>query len=159
MERGARTHVRAPCAVPGDARRSGLMEAATARLRGAPAEPGPQRALDRLRSDRRLAERYREGDEAAFARLYERHRARVFAICLGVLGSREDAQDALQEVFASVAAELRRQPPRELRPWIGRVARHAAVHAARPRRPASNGDEEAADARAFDGTVQTVERR
>ena len=135
------------------------MEAATARLRGAPAEPGPQRTLDRLRSDRKLVERYRDGDEAAFARLYERHRARVFAICLGVLGSREDAQDALQEVFASVAAELRREPPRELRPWIARVARNAAIDAARTRRPASNGDEDAMDERASDGTVQTVERR
>jgi len=135
------------------------MEAATARLRGAPAEPGPQRTLDRLRSDRRLAERYQAGDEAAFARLYERHRSRVFAICLGVLGSREDAQDALQEVFASVAAELRRNAPRELRPWIARVARNAAIDAARTRRPPSNGDEEAMDERASDGTLQTVERR
>jgi RNA polymerase sigma factor (sigma-70 family) len=135
------------------------MEAATARLRGAPAEPAAQRTLDRLRSDRRLAERYHEGDEAAFARIYERHRARVFAICLGVLGSREDAQDALQEVFASVAAELRREPPRELRPWIARVARNAAIDAARTRRPPSNGDDEAVDARASDGTLQAVERR
>ena len=135
------------------------MEAATARLRGAPAEPAAQRTLDRLRSDRKLAERYHEGDEAAFARIYERHRARVFAICLGVLGSREDAQDALQEVFASVAAELRKQPPRELRPWIARVARNAAIDAARTRRPAATGDEEAADLRALDGTLQAVERR
>lgn len=135
------------------------MEAATARLRGAPAEPGSQHAFDRLRSDRKLVERFRAGDEAAFARLYERHRARVFAICLGVLGSREDAQDALQEVFASVAAELRREPPRELRPWIARVARNAAIDAARTRRPASSGDDEAIEARASDGTLQAVERR
>jgi RNA polymerase sigma factor (sigma-70 family) len=135
------------------------MEAASARLHGAPAEPAPQRALDRLRSDRRLADRYRAGDEAAFARLYERHRARVFAICLGVLGSREDAQDALQEVFASVAAELRREPPRELRPWIARVARNAAIDFARTRRPASNGDEGSLDSRASDGTLQAVESR
>jgi RNA polymerase sigma factor (sigma-70 family) len=110
------------------------MEAATARLRQAPPK-GFTGALHRLASDRRLVERYREGEEDAFATLYERHRPRVFAICLGVLGDLQDAEDAAQEAFASAAAGLKRSAPDDLRAWLGRVARNAAIDVARSRKP------------------------
>jgi len=94
--------------------------------------------LNRLRSDRRLVDRYRDGDEGAFGALYERYHARVEAICLGVLGSRHDAQDAAQETFASAAQQLRSErPPLELKAWLGRVARNAAIDVARRRRATS----------------------
>ncbi len=81
-----------------------------------------------------LAERFLAGDETAFAVLYERHRASVLAVCIGVLGSRDDAEDATQETFATLAVSLRDKPPRELRPWLARVARNAAIDLARRRR-------------------------
>ena len=89
----------------------------------------PRRLL-RLRSDAVLAERFARGDDGAFAVLYERHRASVLAICMGVLGSRHDAEDAAQESFAALAVALRSSPPREMRPWLGRVARNAAIDVA-----------------------------
>jgi RNA polymerase sigma factor (sigma-70 family) len=92
------------------------------------------RGLLRLRSDAALGERFAAGDELAFAVLYERHRTSVLAVCMGVLGSWPDAEDAAQETFASLAVTLRRSPPRELRPWLVSVARNAAVDAARRRR-------------------------
>ena len=95
--------------------------------------PTPCRLL-RLRSDTALAERFAAGDESAFAVLYERHRASVLAVCIGVLGSRHDAEDAAQESFASLAVALRATPPRDLRPWLTRVARNAAIDLARRRR-------------------------
>jgi RNA polymerase sigma factor (sigma-70 family) len=67
--------------------------------------------------------------------LYERHRASVLAVCMGVLGSRHDAEDASQEAFASLAVTLRRSPPDELRAWLARVARNASIDAIRRRRP------------------------
>jgi RNA polymerase sigma factor (sigma-70 family) len=101
----------------------------------------PRRLL-RLRSDAALAERYAEGDEAAFAILYERHRASVLAVCMGVLGSRPDAEDATQESFAALAISLRSSPPRELRAWLTRVARNAAIDVARRRRSRASVDGE-----------------
>src|SRR6202043_722012 len=73
--------------------------------------PAPRRAVPRRlagrRSDPALAARFASGDETAFAVLYERHRASVLAVCIGVLGSRHDAEDAAQEAFASLAVSLR----------------------------------------------------
>lgn len=91
--------------------------------------------LDRLCSDQRLVARFQAGDDGAFGAIYRRHWPRVQAICLAVLGSLEDAQDAAQEVFASAARTLRRRPPDELQPWLARVARNAAIDVLRTRRP------------------------
>jgi RNA polymerase sigma factor (sigma-70 family) len=119
--------------------------------------PAPQshlavpRRLLRLRSDAALAERYAQGDEAAFSILFERHRASVFAVCMGVLGSRHDAEDAAQESFAALAVTLRSSPPRELRAWLARVARNAAIDAARRRRARAAGDGPAPE----DGPLRT----
>src|SRR3954454_13334753 len=108
------------------------MEAATARLAN---QTWSSRALNRLRTDRALVDRFRAGDETAFEVLHDRHESRVLAICVGVLGSTEDAKDASQEVFARVASALLEAPPAELRPWLARVTRNAAIDVARARRP------------------------
>lgn len=115
------------------------MEAATARLAGQTTR-NPRGALLRLRSDTFLVDLWALGDDAAFAELYRRHEARVFAICLGVLGTPHDAQDAVQEVWSSLATSMRESPPRELRPWLGRVARNAAIDIHRRRRAEPAGD-------------------
>jgi DNA-directed RNA polymerase specialized sigma24 family protein len=104
------------------------MRALTARLH--PALPVPRRLL-RLRSDAALVERFAAGDEDAFAVLYERHRATVLAVSMGVLGSRDDAEDAVQDSFAALASSLRAHPPRDLRAWLIRVARNAAIDVGR----------------------------
>jgi RNA polymerase sigma factor (sigma-70 family) len=106
---------------------------------------GMPRRLLRLRSDAVLAERFGAGDEAAFAVLYERHRASVLAVCMGVLGSNHDAEDAAQDAFSALAVTLREHPPRELRAWLARVARNAAIDVARRRRRTVNTDGEVPD--------------
>jgi RNA polymerase sigma factor (sigma-70 family) len=87
-----------------------------------------------MRSDSALAERVTGGDEAAFDVLYERHRAVVLAVAMGVLGTTHDAEDATQETFSALAVALRTKPPAELRPWLIRVARNAAIDTTRRRR-------------------------
>jgi len=67
----------------------------------------------------------------------------VFAVCLVVLGSREDAEDAVQEAFASLAGALRGTVPREFCAWLARVARNAAIDVMRRRRARTSLDEAA----------------
>ncbi len=101
---------------------------------GAKPLPLPRRLL-RMRSDAVLAERVAACDEAAFDVLYERHRPVVLAVCMGVLGTAHDAEDATQETFSALSIALRSNIPAELRPWLIRVARqrldrhHAATQA------------------------------
>jgi RNA polymerase sigma factor (sigma-70 family) len=106
---------------------------------------GVPRRLLKLRSDIALAERFAAGDDAAFAVLYERHRPSVIAVCMGVLGSTHDAEDAAQDAFASLAVSLRESPPRELCAWLARVARNAAIDVARRRRRGITSDGEVPD--------------
>lgn len=42
------------------------------------------------------------GDQAAFGRMYERTSAKLFGVCLGILGNRGQAEDALQEGFVRI---------------------------------------------------------
>jgi RNA polymerase sigma factor (sigma-70 family) len=115
-------------AVSGDETEQGLVAPGTR-----PPLAVPRRLL-RMRSDAALAERFAAGDEAAFDVIYERHRPVVLAVCMGVLGTAPDAEDATQETFSALAVTLRTRPPAELRPWLIRVARNASIDTTRRRR-------------------------
>ncbi len=49
-----------------------------------------------------LIGRVAAGDQAAFSRLYERTSSKLFGVCLGILGNRGQAEDALQEGYVRV---------------------------------------------------------
>src|SRR5665809_80142 len=55
----------------------------------------------RLQSDESLVALIRRGHQGAFEALLERYQPRLLAFCRHMLGSTEDAEDVLQEVFAS----------------------------------------------------------
>ena len=61
---------------------------------------GPSPLL-RLQSDERLIALTRRGQHAAFETLFSRYQSRLLSFCRHMLGSREDAEDVLQEVFAA----------------------------------------------------------
>jgi hypothetical protein len=56
--------------------------------------------------DDRLVAQLRRGNEAAFEVLYDRHHGGVLSYCRHMLGSREEAEDALQQAFASAHADI-----------------------------------------------------
>jgi len=117
----------------------------------------PRRLL-RLRSDLALAERFAGGDDYAFALLYERHRKSVLAVCMGVLGSRHDAEDAAQDAFAALAISLRKGLPENLPAWLMKVARNAAIDVARRRRTDTRAEEVVPDtAQGGEGTKAELE--
>ncbi len=83
-----------------------------------------------------LIRRAREGDGAAFGEVYRRSSRRALGLCLHLLGTREEAEDATAEVFLRLRAALERyDDSRPFRPWFtGVVARHCLDRLRRRRR-------------------------
>ncbi len=85
--------------------------------------------LLRLQSDERLIALLRRGNTAAFEVLLARYESRLMAFCRHLLGSREDAEDVLQEVMtAAFNAILADDRPINVRPWLYRIARNRSLN-------------------------------
>src|SRR6059036_2087421 len=103
------------------------MEVSALRHPGLPLR-GPTPLL-RLQSDERLVALTRRGNQAAFESLVARYQARLLAFCRHMLGSREDAEDVLQEVFAAAFnAMVADERPINVRPWLYRIARNRSLN-------------------------------
>jgi RNA polymerase sigma factor (sigma-70 family) len=71
----------------------------------------------------------RRGSPGAFEVLVSRYQGRLLAFCRHLLGSREDAEDVLQEVLAAAFnAILADQRPINVRPWLYRIARNRCLN-------------------------------
>src|SRR3982751_5427693 len=100
---------------------------------GAPALAGRSPLL-RLQSDEKLVALIRRGHHGAFEALVNRYNSRLLAFCRHMLGSTEDAEDVLQEVFtAAFNAICADDRPINARPWLYRIARNRCLnHLRRP---------------------------
>jgi RNA polymerase sigma factor (sigma-70 family) len=101
---------------------------------------GPFLAGSRVRlrfaADERLVKSVRCGDRAAFEVLYDRHAAGLLSFCLYMLGSRQDAEDAVQATFACAYRSLLADDrPVRLRPWLYTIARNSSLSILRRRHP------------------------
>jgi RNA polymerase sigma factor (sigma-70 family) len=85
--------------------------------------------LLRLRSDEQLVRLFRAGNDDAFRAIHDRYRARLFAYTRQMLsGSRQDAEDALQDVFVRAYGALRANDREvSLRAWLYRVAHNRCI--------------------------------
>ena len=75
----------------------------------------------------RLAERFRDGDQAAFEEIVTRHRRTVYSVARRMLRSHEDADEAAQQAF--VRAWRSRESFRgdaALRTWLTRIVLNVA---------------------------------
>ncbi|WP_315920636.1 sigma-70 family RNA polymerase sigma factor [Mesorhizobium sp. SP-1A] len=82
-------------------------------------------------------------DRAAFDSLYRQTSAKLFGVCLRVLGDRAEAEDALQEVYVKIWTKADRFAISELSPisWLVAIARHHSIDRIRARRaPAADID-------------------
>jgi RNA polymerase sigma-70 factor (ECF subfamily) len=87
--------------------------------------------------DQALLETAREGSESAYAQLVEPHRSELHAHCYRMLGSVQDAEDALQEALLRAWKALPKFEGRSsLRSWLYRIATNTSLDAIerRPKR-------------------------
>ncbi len=85
--------------------------------------------LLRLQSDERLIALVRRGNSSAFEVLVSRYHSRLLAFCRHLLGSKEDAEDVLQEVLAAAFnAILADERAINVRPWLYRIARNRSLN-------------------------------
>src|SRR5689334_16588967 len=84
--------------------------------------------------DERLARSVTDGDQAAFAELYERYQQPLLRYCRSILGGEADSQDAVQSAFVRALAALQRDSRNApLRPWLYRIAHNEAMSVLRRR--------------------------
>lgn len=73
--------------------------------------------------DMELVKQAREGSEAAFDGLFQRHKTFIYNVCCRMLGSREDAVDATQNAFISAYQSIGGFKGRSsFRSWVCRIA-------------------------------------
>jgi RNA polymerase sigma factor (sigma-70 family) len=112
--------------------------------------------LGRL-GDARLAELAAAGDERAFEAVYDRHHRALLGFCRHMVGSREEAEDALQQTFLRAHRALAEHgPPADLRPWLFTIARNRCRTLLAARRAEAEVDERPASA---DGLGEQVQAR
>ena len=76
-----------------------------------------------------------DGDEEAFARLIDRYQDRLLCLCQRLLGNREAALDAVQDVFLKVFRRAGRFEPRaKVYTWLYRIATNHCLNKLRRRR-------------------------
>jgi RNA polymerase sigma factor (sigma-70 family) len=104
------------------------MEVSALKYSGAPGLQARSPLL-RLQSDERLIALLRRGNTAAFEALVSRYSSRLHAFCRHLLGSREDAEDVMQEILAAAFnAILADERPINVRPWLYRIARNRCLN-------------------------------
>ena len=103
----------------------------------------PRRSSGELEceEDRSLARLASEGDDEAFAAIFERHHRGVLTLSRHMLGSREEAEDALQHTFAAAYRQLvEKGPPDHIRAWLYATARNRCSSVLRARRELPHGE-------------------
>jgi RNA polymerase sigma factor (sigma-70 family) len=85
--------------------------------------------LLKLQGDAKLIAMARNGNPGAFETIVDRYQGRLLGFCRQMLGSTEDAEDVLQEVFVNAyKAMLRDEREINLRPWLYRIARNRCLN-------------------------------
>jgi RNA polymerase sigma-70 factor (ECF subfamily) len=108
-----------------------LPDAGAARaVQPSPGQP-PGDALDACAegdADEELMLRYRDGDAAAFDRLYERHRAGLYRFILRQCRHRAEADEVFQDVWMNlIGARGRYQPSAKFRTFLFQIARNRVI--------------------------------
>jgi RNA polymerase sigma factor (sigma-70 family) len=124
---------------------------------GARASARARLRIARGRSDEALVARVRAGDDRAFELVFDRYHRGLLAFCGHMLGSREEAEDALQHTFMAAYRAMRATGGEiRLKAWLYTIARNRCLSILRARREQVSFDESRA---ASDGLAADIDRR
>jgi RNA polymerase sigma factor (sigma-70 family) len=134
---------------------------ATAVTPAVPPRKGPlgvvSARLLRVASDEKLVAAVRQGSQPAFEVVFDRHNRGILSFCRHMLGSREEAEDALQHTFmAAYKALLESDKDIQLKAWLYTIARNRCLSVLRARREQPSDDIEIAS---VDGLGAEVQRK
>src|SRR3954468_1159279 len=74
------------------------------------------------------------GDQEPFEEIVRRYGGMVFNLCYEVTGNRQDAEDAVQAAFLSLAVQTKSGTPvQAIGPWLQQVARRMSLDINRSR--------------------------
>jgi RNA polymerase sigma factor (sigma-70 family) len=136
------------------------MEASALRQSAALPAIAGRSPLLRLQSDERLIALTRRGHHGAFEALVQRYQPRLLAFCRHMLGSQEDAEDVLQEVFTAAFNAIRADDrPINARPWLYRIARNRSLNHLRRPQPAGQDSMDVFERDGGATTADTVHKR
>lgn len=86
-----------------------------------------------------LVRRFQAGDDAAFDALVGRHEEFVYNICMGILGSPDDSDDAAQETFLAAYRALKNfRGESKVSTWLYRIAVRECLDISRRRKKTSS---------------------
>jgi RNA polymerase sigma factor (sigma-70 family) len=132
------------------------MEASALRRQRAAILPRSRRLLTAL-SDDKLVDQVRRGNATAFEVVYDRHFRGILSFCRHMVGSREEAEDAVQQTFASAFSDLQSNDrPIRLKAWLYTIARNRCLSVLRARREQAA---ELEDLPALGGLSEQVQQR
>lgn len=87
-----------------------------------------QRSMQHDQSEETLILRVRQGDNAALGALFDAHGESIYRLAYRLLGTREDAEDAVQDVFGGLQNALAHyQESGTFGSWLRRVAARTAL--------------------------------
>jgi RNA polymerase sigma factor (sigma-70 family) len=136
------------------------MEASALRQSAALPALAGRSPLLRLQGDERLIALTRRGHHGAFEALVQRYQPRLLAFCRHMLGSQEDAEDVLQEVFTAAFNAIRADDRAiNARPWLYRIARNRSLNHLRRPQPAGQDSMDIFERDGGATTADTVHKR
>lgn len=105
-------------------------------------------SVSRNEDDVRLFVRIKEGDQAAFAELYDRYSPLLYALVLRIVRETTEAEDVLQEVFLSIwnKASSFDEAKGSVYTWIVTIARRKAIDRLRSKELVNRGERLDSDA-------------
>jgi RNA polymerase sigma-70 factor, ECF subfamily len=111
--------------------------------RGSGCEAGHGGVDERSAAEAQLLQAARAGDQVALERLLEPQERALYALCRGILGHPDDAEDAVQETFLRALRALSGfRGEAALRTWLFRIAVRVCLDWKRASPPAERWDEE-----------------
>lgn len=91
------------------------------------------------KSSTQMMLRFKSGDEAAFAALYEQHHRTVLNIIYRFLGSQSEAEDLVQEVFMRIYKSRERYSPQaRFTTWLYRITANLCLNYQRDQKRRQN---------------------